>query len=181
MKVFMQRWWVANRLHKFSIIKGADLGPVVWVDENEFIRYCRNLVTTQHTDAGPMLPLKPLYKYITELPHDLTLDSVLRNLIDECSDPADGINYLVRERATRNQTDYHLRLSARGRDVYPLSYLFFRTEYSRKIWTAVIAGLVIWYASWRIEHAFPDTPQKIQVEVTQTTKESVVITPDIKG
>ena len=63
-----------------------------------------------------------------------------------------------------------LRLSARGREVYGWSYIIFGNDYAKTIWTAIIAGLVIWYASWRLEAIFPDAPQKIQIEYINTSQ-----------
>lgn len=144
MKVFMQRWWIANRLHRYTFVAGAGIGPTVWVSKEKFIGYCKSIMVDTSDPDRTLKPLRPIYKYFSELPHDLTLDAVLKNLIDELSDPVDGINYLISENritGKENRED-NLRLSARGREIYAVSYLIFGTDYARKIWTGIIVVVV---------------------------------------
>jgi len=71
-------------------------------------------------------------------------------------------------------SDY-LCLSPRGNEVYPISYLWLTSDPAQKVWTAVLAGLVIWFATWRVEQIIPDEPQRIQVEYVSQTIQDVTL------
>jgi hypothetical protein len=134
MKTFLQRWWIINRLNKFCKIKGG----YVWVEEEEFISYIKTIVVKKSTMTITNLIRFP-YGWLFEIKDDLILYNKIKNIIDECSDPNDGVDYIVKiHRAT-----YQLRLSSLGRERYSFLYIIFNTDYAKTIWTGVIVGLVI--------------------------------------
>ncbi len=160
METFWQRWWIINRLHKFTKIKGG----IVWAEENEFVRYIRDIVTNRDALANPTLPIRFPYNLLLEINNDLLVDVKLRNIIQECSDPVDGVNYIIRDENTRGNVlnRYHLRLSSRGREVYSFYYLisekFFGNAYVKAIAIGIIMILVGYYINDHIIHVNSSMP-----------------------
>lgn len=170
MKTFWQRWWITNRLHAYTFIAGTNIGPVVWIEKEKFIDYCRSLMTDKtKMVGGSMYVIRQPYKWLSELPHDLMIDSFLRNLIDECTDPKDDVNYIVSENRTTNrnslETTDSLRLSAKGREVYAWSYIFFGHPYAKTIWTGVVVAVVGWFLISLLEDALTDPVLATPIEI----------------
>ena len=86
----------------------------------------------------------------------------LNKILDECMD-CGWVNC---------RDSNHIFVTTTGLEVYSISYLVFGHEYARKIWTAIMASLVVWYIGWKVENIVPKQPLqiepvKVQVEYIQ--------------
>lgn len=160
-KTFLQRWWVINRLDQFCTEKGG----IVWGNEEDFIRYLRDLITDKSQDPNPTYPIRFPYSWIGNIKDDLLLDVKIRNLIHVCSDKEIGYRLIISEHINKNDSGsgHALRLSSLGQERYSWTYIVFGTEAGKKIWTGILNGLVVgllvWYATERFQKVVPPVIQ----------------------
>lgn len=168
MFTFLQRWWITNRFHKFTRLNK----DIVWVKKQDFISYIKNIVvsTKKSSDNTTQLVKWP-YRWIGEVKDDLIIDQKIANLMDELSDPKNDINYFVSTDLTGGQlysgSNDTLRLSSRGREIYGISYLLFGHEYARKIWTFIIASLIV----FQLQNII-NPPRTFDVRMIKDSKEA---------
>lgn len=147
MKTFWQRWWIVNRLHYFNNKKGG----IVWASQEEFLSYIKDTVVSDSISKdGVTRRIRFPYSFFGEIKNDLVLDSVLRNLIDECADPNDDVNFLVKKSDSPFRS--HIRLSAKGREVYPVSYLVFNKFFGNAYIKAFILLLMTIFTGYYIQN-----------------------------
>jgi hypothetical protein len=150
MKTFWSRWWICNKFRKLCKIKGG----FVWLEEEEFISYIRQLVTKDKSKDGVTKLIRFPYNYFGEIKNDLILQSKIRNLIEECSDKLDGVGYMMKVELPKESKIMRIRLTARGQEISGTSYPIFGSEFGKNTCTAVIAGVLIWFFTARLVGIF---------------------------
>ncbi len=161
MLTFLQRWKVANALYHL----GRHRDMKVWIPEHDLCEWIAGGDIWKDSAWGKTPFIRNLkyrfwYFFFRVKSHD-QLYQKIKNVIYDCEhiEPA-----WVRRTTGNNGISDHLCLSPRGNEVYAVSYLWLTSGPAQKIWIGVLVGLLIWFATWRIERITPSEPQKIQVE-----------------
>ncbi len=156
---FFRRWWVTNRLYHFCKKRFRACAP-----EDDFADWMVGLDISSRM-AQWYLDALPSSSYIHSHIRDILLTSKiidlqrteLKRIITECR----HIGWI-------SNPAHEIEVSPSGLEKYSVSYLIFGHDYARKIWTAVIAGLVIWYLTDRVKDIVPPT---IEVKYILPTQE----------
>jgi hypothetical protein len=153
---FLQRWKVANALYHL----GRHRDMKVWVPEHDLCEWIAGGDIWKDSAWGPTPFLRnwryKFWYFFFRVKNHEQLYQKIGNVIYDCE-------HIEPSWIRRTKGD-HLCLSPKGNEVYAISYLWLTSNPSRAIWTGVLIGLLIWFATWRIERIMPSTPQKIQVE-----------------
>ncbi len=170
LRTFLRRWWITNRLYHLTRHHFGNNMP-----KEDFTAWMVGLDISHH--VASWYTGRTRRDKITELitPRLLDLDSKkkripdiqireLNKILEECSE-CGWINC---------RDGNHIFVTTTGLEIYSVSYLLFGHEYARKIWTAILAGLVIWYVGWKVERVLPEQPLqvepiKIQIEYSQSS------------
>lgn len=153
---YLHRWKVANALYHL----GRRYEMVVWVPEYQLCAWISGVDMKTHT--GPDTFLERLryafwYRYFKVKNHDQLFQKIHNILYDmEHIQPA----WVKRTKGDDGISDY-VALAPRGNEVYAFSHLWLTCDPAQKIWTAALAGMVIFFATERIS----DIPQQQSVEV----------------
>lgn len=175
MLTFLQRWKVVNAL--YHLARKRDM--VVWVPEHDLCAWISG--TDLATHVGPDTNLDRLtfrfwYFFFRVKDHE-QLYQKIRNIIYDCENIEP--KWIKRTKGDNGISD-HISLSPRGNEVYAFSYLWLTSGPAQKVWTAILAGLVVAFATWRIEQIIPTEPQKVQIELMGTPA-TIVPQTDPKG
>lgn len=163
-KTFLRRWWILNRLFHFSKHFFGMVAPV-----DHFLEWMVGLDIsirvppwyrgkTQIGRFHRWLTWK-LYNSSAARKHEVLPGpqmTELKNLISEC----------VQQKLINMPSGNNIELSPVGLEQYSVTYLIFGHDYAKKIWTGIIVGLVVWYATDRIQDTIPQT-LKIEYIPTQ--------------
>lgn len=156
---FLRRWWVTNRLQLLTKKTG-----IIWILEEDFVSWV--LGSSLNEQARPQWWYQEapepswvnslvLSRLLYEKKSQQKKESEIRNIISECQQVG-----FIKE----NSDEQHIKVDTRGAEIYSWTYLVWGHDYARKIWTAVIAGLVVLFIINQISDI---EPQKVQVEVIQ--------------
>ncbi len=152
---FLRRWWVTNRLYHLTRHYFGNNMPkedftawMVGLDIRHHVTSWYTGTTQRNKLTGWITSL--LLNARKKIP-DIQIRDV-EKILDECQD-----------RGWINCRDSnHVFVTTVGLEIYSLSYLVFGHEYARKIWTAILAGLVVWYIGWRVERIVPNQPLQLE-------------------
>lgn len=160
---YLHRWKVANALHHL----GRKHGMVVWVPEYQLCAWVSGIDMKTHIGietSWEKLRYKFWYWYFKVENHDQLFQKIHNVLYDmEHIEPA----WIRRTKGDDGISD-QVALSPRGNEIYAFSHLWLTSEPALKVWTAVLAGLLIWFATERVGNITSHDPiriEPIEVEV----------------
>jgi len=176
MLTFLQRWKVLNALYHLTKHRDGQ----VWVAEHDLCEWIAGTDIRTHRGKTTFFE-NSRYRFsyfLFRVRDHAELYQKIRNVIYDCEhvDPV-----LIRRTKGDNGISDHLCLSPRGNEVYAISYFWLTSVPAQKVWTAILAGLVIWFTTWRVEQIIPTQPQKVQIELSQPTTLDTVTDFNSKG
>lgn len=141
-KTFLRRWYVINRLYsirkkyKKAYRKPDKIELIFWVLGTDL----RSLPTLTDKDSAPRK--RKISPFIFWLFEEDAFDDAYKSVeetIEDCQ--SENTNLIVKPMANYGY-NYQMKLTAKGREQYGLTYLIFGHEYARKLWMAVMFFIV---------------------------------------